>query len=263
MHDFRPVVSTLAGMIPVEVTVAGRVACVRLNAPPLNILTSSLQDELQAAMTDLRRRDDHNVVVLQSAIGNVFSGGADVDEHVGVENCRRMLTAAHSLIAELLRSPVPTVCLVDGDCLGGAFELALACDQIHCTPASRFGLPEIRLGCYPPAALVLTAWKLPAQLAAEMIQSGRLIPGQRLVACGAAAEGAAPDLPAETYANLPRGPLVEATRLMRSGSAERFLSAVGPIETAYFERLLTLRDAKEGPEAFLAKRKPVWDHSSV
>jgi len=246
-------------MAQVETTVQNRVARVRLNAPPLNVLTAALQDEIREAFEALRNQDDHNVVSLESALEGTFSAGADVAEHIGEDNCRRMLTSAHGLIAEVLRCPVPTVCTVNGPCLGGAFELALAFDQVVAGPDARFGVPEITLGCLPPAAMVLMPHKLPPMLASELVQSGRVLSLHELNERGAGF-GREPNLP--RYADLPRGPLVEATRLLRAGAAERFLSAVGPIETAYMERLLTLHDAKEGPEAFLAKRKPDWDHVS-
>ncbi|MBZ0135827.1 MAG: enoyl-CoA hydratase/isomerase family protein [Planctomycetes bacterium] len=247
-------------MNQVETSVSNRVARVILNAPPLNILTSSLQDDIRAAYEELRGRKDHNVVVLESAVAGRFSAGADVGEHIGLDNCRAMLRSAHGLIAEILRCPVPTLCVVGGECLGGAFELALACDQVVATEGAAFGVPEILLGCYPPAALVLMPWKLPSMLAADLIQSGRVYTGELLIARGA---GFGTNAYVDRYSVLPRGPLVEATRLLRAGAAERFLSAVGAVETAYLERLLTLHDAKEGPEAFLAKRKPDWDHSEV
>lgn len=245
--------------MPVELEVANRIARVILNAPPLNILTGALHDELLQAFKSLRARNDHNVVVVESAVAGVFSAGADVREHIGRENCERMLKAAHAMITELLRAPVPTICIVDGRCLGGGFELALACDQILCSQSSEFGTPEIRLGCYPPAALALMPWKLPAMLAAEMVQSGRTVTAGEFIMRAGARPGVLDTLP-DIYAELPRGPLVQTTRLLRAGAAERFLAAVGGIEQVYLEQLLELHDAKEGPEAFLAKRKPLWDH---
>jgi cyclohexa-1,5-dienecarbonyl-CoA hydratase len=242
----------------VAVQVANRIARITLNAPPLNILTSALHGELEQALKSLRARDDHNAVVISSAIPGVFSAGADVREHIGRENCERMLKAAHAMLAELLRAPVPTIALVEGKCLGGGFELALACDQIRCGKEATFGTPEITLGCYPPAALAL-AWKLPSLLAAELFQSGRTISGAELASRAGASLRGLEDIE-QTYTNLPRGPLVQATRLLRAGSAERFLAAVGGIEQAYLKQLLQLHDAREGPEAFLAKRKPDWDH---
>jgi cyclohexa-1,5-dienecarbonyl-CoA hydratase len=260
--------------MPIDVTVENRIARITLRSPPRIILTSALQDDLRGVFAGLRARDDHNAVFFQSGVPEFFSAGADVAEHIGEANCRRMLKSAHALIAEALRSPVPTVCFVQGYCLGGGLELAFAFDQLVAEAGSTFGLPEISLGCYPPAAMVLLPQKLPAMLVAELVQMGRGITaadlahaggGIRLAQIEAEADPATSlnelrESAAKVYANLPRGPLVEATRILRAGAPERFLAQVGGIEQAYLERLLSMHDAKEGPEAFLAKRKPIWDH---
>lgn len=241
-----------------------RVARISLDAPPRNILTSQLQAQITDALAALCGRRGHNVVILHSALPD-FSVGADVAEHIGRDNVQRMLKAAHGLIAEVLRHPVPVVACLRGQALGGALELALACDHIIADPDARLGTPEIALGCYPPAATVLAPMKLPLTLANEMVLSGRIYTAQELATRGAALE-VVPDLDTaiktigERYAALPRGPLQEATRLMRCGAAERFEAAIGAIEAAYLDKLLQMGDALEGPKAFLAKRKPVWDH---
>jgi cyclohexa-1,5-dienecarbonyl-CoA hydratase len=244
--------------------VDSRIAVFQLNAPPRNILTTAMQSELCAALKNLRASRDHNAVFITTVLGD-FSTGADVREHIGRENCQRMLKAAHGLIAEILRHPVPVAAFVRGACLGGGFELALACDHVVADESAQMGLPEITLGCYPPAAMVLAPQRLPAHVAHDLVLSGRVFTARELANRGGGFE-AVPDLAAATaelttrYAALPRGPLEEATRLIRSGAAERFEAAVGAIESAYLDRLLQMRDATEGPEAFLAKRKPVWDH---
>lgn len=249
--------------------VVDRVASISMDAPPLNVLTSALQTELAATVKQLAGRNDVNLLVIESALPNVFSAGADVREHLGRDAVATMLRAAHGLIAELLRFPVPTLCAVRGNCLGGSFELMLACDQWLVAEGAGLGLPEITLGCYPPAALVLAPQKLPATLAAELIQSGRILLASEFcprAGCGLTPAGGFEAALAETrtrHADLPRGVLAEATRLLRTGAAERFQAAVGGIEAAYLERLLALNDATTGPKAFLAKSRPGWDHQSV
>lgn len=246
-----------------------RVASLRLGAPPLNILTTALQTELAATVKQLAGRNDVNLLVLESEVPYIFSAGADLREHLGRDNVASMLRAAHGLIAELLRFPVPTLCAVRGNCLGGAFELMLACDQWLIGEGGGLGLPEITVGCYPPAALVLAPQKLPAALAAEMIQTGRILPAAEF--CPRAGCTLAPAAHFDTslaeartrHSALPRGVLAEATRLLRAGAAARFAAAVGGIEASYLERLLALNDATTGPKAFLAKSKPHWDHQSV
>ncbi|MCC6574346.1 MAG: enoyl-CoA hydratase/isomerase family protein [Planctomycetes bacterium] len=244
-----------------------RVTRIILHCPPLNILTAGLQTKLRAEVEAASRRNDVNLLILQSGIPGCFSGGADVAEHLGRDKVQAMLAAAHGLIEALLRCPVPTLCAVNGTCLGGAFELALACDMQLVATEAKLGLPEITLGAYPPAALVLAPQKLPPALAAELITGGVIYPAHQLAQRGAgfslvvsAALDAEVEAVASRYSGLPRGPLVEATCLLRSGAAERFRAAVGPMEQNYLERLLAIDDAVEGSKAFLEKRKPAWSH---
>jgi cyclohexa-1,5-dienecarbonyl-CoA hydratase len=238
-----------------EVLVDGRVATIRLNSPPRNILTAVMQEALRDAVLELKARTDHNVLCIDSALPD-FSVGADVGEHIGREPVARMLAAAHSLHAELLRYPVPVVAVVRGHCLGGGFELALACDRILAADGAHFGLPEIRIGCYPPAGLVLAPLKLPALTAARLITTGDILEAREIPGIESGDTEAV-----RAYADLPRGVLAESVRLLRCGAAERYEAAVGGIEQAYLERLLALRDAREGPAAFMDKRKPEWDHA--
>lgn len=257
-------------MTSVNVEIRDRVATIHMDSPPLNVLTTALQNQLREEFASLRQRDDHNVVMLQSALPGKFSSGADVNEHIRRDNVECMLQAAHGLIAEVLRCPVPTIACLNGDCFGGAFELALSCDQIVGISTARLGTPEIKLGCYPPAALVLMPMKLPPMLAYELVSRGSALTTRELGARGAGIQVVGADdfettviETAQSYANLPRGVLVEATRLMRAGASARFQSAIGPIEAAYLERLLKLPDATEGPRAFLEKRSPTWTHDGI
>jgi cyclohexa-1,5-dienecarbonyl-CoA hydratase len=246
--------------------VSRRVATFTLDSPPRNVLTAELQRALAAEVAALNRRADHNLLVIASGL-EVFSAGADVAEHATREQAEPMLRAAHGLIEALLRSPVPTLAAVNGACLGGAFELVLACDRVLARADAPCGLPEITLGCYPPAGLVLGAQKLAPALLAELVTTGARLPASEISARGAGwrivpADGFPAALAESREAGLatPRGPLEEATRLLRCGAAERFRAAIEPLERAYLERLLALSDALEGPRAFLEKRPARWIH---
>ncbi|CAG0933825.1 cyclohexa-1,5-dienecarbonyl-CoA hydratase [Planctomycetaceae bacterium] len=246
------------------VDVQSRVARVTLDAPPLNVLTTALQTSLGAEIARLNERTDFNVLVIGSSL-SAFSAGADVREHAGRENVAAMLKAAHGLIAALLDCPVPTLAAVNGTCLGGAFELALACDGIIARQNAKLGFPEISLAGFPPAGLVLGAWKLPPLLESELVTRGESLTAHELAARGAGI-AAVPDgefdarisATCARYASLSRAALVETTRLLRPGAAARFVAQVGPVETAYLERILPSPDAAEGVKAFLEKRPPKW-----
>ena len=68
-----------------------------------------------------------------------------------------VLPETHRVIKQVLAFPAPTAALVNGRCLGGGFELALACDDILATESATFGLPEIRLAAFPPVAAAVVA----------------------------------------------------------------------------------------------------------
>lgn len=251
-----------------HLAIENRIARLALAAPPRNVLTTAMQSAMSRALREANRRDDFNLLVIESAVPGTFSAGADVAEHLGRENVQRMLAASGSLLAAVLAMRVPTLAAVDGPCLGGGFELMLACDHWLVSDRSMLGLPEITLGCFPPAAMVLGPQKLAAPLAAAMITTGRVLDAAEFCARGnargasVAAFATALQGICAHHAGLPRGPLEITTRLLRPGAAERFESAFGPVVAAYVEQLLPLHDANEGPEAFLAKRKPAWDHQS-
>jgi cyclohexa-1,5-dienecarbonyl-CoA hydratase len=247
-----------------EISIKARVARVTLDAPPLNVLKTALQASLAAEIARLNQRNDFNVLLIGSGL-SVFSAGADVREHAGRENVAAMLKAAHALIAALLECPVPTLAAVNGTCLGGAFELALACDSIIARQSAKLGFPEISLAGFPPAGLVLGAWKMPALLQSELFTRGESLTAHELAQRGAGL-AAVPDAEFDArvnaacarYASLSRHALVESMRLLRSGAAARFVAQIGLVESAYLQRILPSPDAAEGVKAFLEKRPPKW-----
>ena len=115
---------------------------------PGNLLTAEIVGQLHAALTDLEDLPHLRLVTIEGA-GTDFSFGASVAEHAP-EQIASVLPATHALLSALLEVPAPTAAVVRGRCLGGGFELALACDFILAADTATFGLPEIALGVFPP-----------------------------------------------------------------------------------------------------------------
>src|SRR2546430_17459425 len=86
-----------------------------------------------------------------------------------------MLREFHSLIRSVLYARRPTLAVVEGHCLGGGMELAMACDFIVASINARFGLPEINLGAFPPGAAALLPRLIPEKRALEMGLTGKAI----------------------------------------------------------------------------------------
>jgi cyclohexa-1,5-dienecarbonyl-CoA hydratase len=147
-------------------------------------------------------------------------------------------------------------------------ELALACDYVVATERSRFGQPEIALGCFPPVAAALYPRRIGAGRTLELLLTGRtfgLDEAERLGFVDArATDGAA--LLARA------GELVAAVtkqsaavsrltkRAVRAGVLRPFPAALAEAENLYLRDLVRVEDMKEGLEAFVEKRPPIWNH---
>ncbi len=229
-------------------------------------MMTEIGDALNAHCAD----QELKLVVLRGAGGN-FSFGASVLEHRR-ESASTMLAGFHDLIRDVARFPVPVACLVEGQCLGGAFELALASHFVFPTEKAIFACPEIKLGVVAPVLSVLGHHRLGGALAEQMLLTGCEIDAARAWACGFATEVIPDDGDLDTWlltwfhknlAPLSAFSLREATRAARQGSG--MLASLGtPLDAAerrYLERLLPSHDGNEGIEAFLAKRAPVWTNT--
>jgi 3-hydroxyacyl-CoA dehydrogenase len=174
-----------------------------LNNPPVNALSfaycATLFAEIEAAHAD----DAVEAVIITGANG-LFSAGADVNDfqHEPPKNpitIRDVITAIESSIKV-------HVAAIDGNCLGGGFELALACDYRVATPRAKLGLPEILLGLLPGAG---GTQRLPrligARPALELMLKGSSISAQRALELGAIDEIASGDVTEHAIA-LSKGP---------------------------------------------------------
>src|SRR5512139_1889254 len=99
-----------------------------IDRPKGNIITADVIAALRATLADLRGSACLKLVTIEGA-GDHFSFGASVEEH-RPEPIRAVLPALHQLVRDLLDVPAPTGAVVRGMCLGGGFEIALACDFV-------------------------------------------------------------------------------------------------------------------------------------
>ncbi len=123
----------------------------------VSILTTAVMERLDGFLDEIE--DDAaagriRAVVVRSGKDGSFIAGADVDEIAGIEDPdegRRKAAAGQAIFQRLHALPVPTVVAIDGTCLGGGTELALACDVRIAgdRPETKIGLPEIKLGILP------------------------------------------------------------------------------------------------------------------
>ncbi|MBZ0100633.1 MAG: enoyl-CoA hydratase/isomerase family protein [Thermoanaerobaculia bacterium] len=244
----------------------GRCATIELARPPLNILDLDLLADLDAGLAELAADSELQLVLLRGGGERAFSAGVSVQDHTP-DKLDRMLASFHGTIRRLRSLDALSVALVDGHCLGGGLELATACDLVLASERSRFALPEIKLGCFPPVALAQYPSRIGLGRTLDLVLTGRGFDAAEALRLGLIDEcvpagelaGRAAALAAAVTAHSAAVTRL-AVRAGRAGAARPFDAALAEGERIYLRELAATADMAEGLAAFGDKREPVWRH---
>ncbi len=242
----------------------GRLLRLRLNRPKANLVDAEMIAALDSAFGGVAENPDILAVLLDH-VGAHFSFGASVEEHLP-EHCAAMIESLHALIKTMLACPVPILVAIQGQCLGGGLELAMAGQLLFVTPDAALGQPEIKLAVFAPAASCLLPRLVARGHAEDLLYSGRSISGARAVEIGLAVRAATdPEAEALAYfddhlAGLSASTLRLAVEAARGGFRDQVAADLDRVETLYLERLMGTHDAVEGLNAFIEKRPAHWEH---
>ena len=251
-------------LISVEELYDGKVARVTLGPKPANILSAKMMAEISDALNAVER-DPHKQLVIFRGEGKHFSFGASVEEHQPGE-VDKMLPGFHRFIRDLLACPVPTLAQVSGQCLGGGFEMVLACTFIIADETARMGVPEIQLGVFPPVAALLLPLKAGDTFGAEVVLTGHSFDAQTLFARdlvtqlvqAGGLDGAVSAFYERHLAKRSASSLRIARQAAGMFALEQYDRLIPRQEALYLETLMATDDAKEGIASFVEKRKPTW-----
>jgi len=132
----------------ITLTRSGRVAVITINRPDkLNALSAQVHREGTAALDELRDDAGVGCVVITGAGEKSFIAGADISEFAGKTSVtQRAVFQERTLFNSIDQFPKPVIAMINGFCLGGGNELALACDIRVASDNARFSQPEINLG---------------------------------------------------------------------------------------------------------------------
>lgn len=245
----------------------GVVTTIRLNNPPLNLVSKEVTEALGAALTRIERDDVVRAVVLVGTGARAFSAGSDVKEFPSLRGRvgEGKLIEENAAYNQLAALPFPTVAAIEGNALGGGLELALCCDLRVASLTARLGLPEVRLGVMPGSG---GTQRLPRLIglarAKELILLGDIIDADTALSFGLVnrvvpqgqAEAAAREL-AETLAS--RGPVaVREAKSVLDATLDGSLAAGQAGELEASERVFSSEDMLEGAAAFIEKRPAVF-----
>jgi cyclohexa-1,5-dienecarbonyl-CoA hydratase len=239
-------------------------AAFRLAHPKGNIITADIVEALRSGLVGLGQNPHLKLVTFEGE-GADFSFGASIPEHAP-EHIARVLPLMHALVETILETPAMTAAIVRGRCLGGAFELALACDAIFAADDAQFGLPEIFLGVFPPAAAVMLPARVGYARATPDVLTGELRSAEYWRDAGLVAFTAPPGELAgrvngwfdEHLASKSAAALRHAAFAIRSGLLAHVRDRLPVLERLYLNDVMKTLDAREGVQAFLEKRSPQW-----
>jgi enoyl-CoA hydratase len=245
----------------------GAVALLTINRPDkLNALNNKVHEEGVAALEELKKDDTVRVLVITGSGEKSFIAGADISEFEGqTPVTQRDLFHEKTLFNSLDTFPKPVIAMVNGFCLGGGNELALACDLRVCSETARFSQPEINLGIIPGGGGTQRLTRLVGEgRAMEIILTGDMIDAKTAEAIGLVNRGyPADELEAKTMEMANKIAEIAPIALQLCKEAVIFASRSNLAEglrreVARFAMCFASGDNQEGVSAFLEKRKPVF-----
>lgn len=243
------------------------VAIATISRPPANALSQGLIKDVDAFLDAVEQDEAVRVIVLHGE-GRFFSAGADIKEFTGVSSGDEFAGLANNgqVVFERLETfAKPVIAAIHGAALGGGLELAMGCHMRFVTESAKLGLPELQLGIIPGFA---GTQRLPRYVgvakAAEMMFTSEPISGTEAVQWGLANRAFSDEdlLPktleiAKKIAKKSPIALKAAIQMLQYSKSPSFHEGVAA-EAESFGTVFVSADAKEGIQAFIEKREPVF-----
>ena len=236
---------------------------ITLNLPPLNIIDIPMLGEIQSAITRIQLEKDVKVLIIDHQ-GKAFSAGVSIRDHTP-DKVSEMIEKFHGLFRLLHSLALPTLALVDGMALGGGCELATFCDMVIASDRATFGQPEIKVGVFPPVAAVVFPHMIGRNRALELLLTGDVVDAAEAKALGLINKV----FPTQEFRQRAdefigkltwlSAPVLKLTKRAVDRALDSSLrEGLASVEELYLGELMQTEDAREGLNAYLEKRQPVW-----
>jgi cyclohexa-1,5-dienecarbonyl-CoA hydratase len=241
------------------------VARITLSRPKHNVLNIDMMNELNGCLEMLLAEQALKCVVLLGD-GPSWCAGVEVGDHK--PDMVAEMIATFNRIFELIRQfEVPLVAAVQGACLGGGMELAIACDMVMASEKAVFGQPEIKLGFFAPYAAIRLPQLIGPAKAIEVCTTGKRYSAAEAVGMGFVTKAVDPDQFAEAVEKLIaeiqyNSPLIIRLnkRAVRQHQGLDFDKALAGVSDLFLNTLMKTEDTLEGIRSFEEKRRPVWQN---
>ena len=243
-----------------------QVAVLTINRPEaMNSISAKVSREMHAAWTDFNEDDAMRVAILTGSGERAFSTGMDLVATAMGESQFEGRPAPFGGFTKRMPIYKPIIAAINGFCLAGGLELALACDIRIAIPGARFGLPEVKWAIMPGAGGTQRLPRaIPEAWANYMILTGEFIDAETASRIGLISEVVPPEQLLDRAHQIAaiiceRGPIAVRTAeeaIVRGRDMP--LEHAMAYEDVLVGRLFATEDAREGPKAFAEKRKPEY-----
>jgi crotonobetainyl-CoA hydratase len=264
---------------PVKITRRGKTLEIVLDRPPANAINRATSYALYEAFKTLRDDPDLLVGIITGTGERIFSAGWDLKEVASGDELSQpdqidLGPGGIGGLPEFWDLHKPVIAAINGACVGGGFEMALAADLIVAAEHAEFFLPEMERGFVSDAGAVQRLpRRVPYNVAMDLMLTGRrrgaqeakhwglvrdVVPAAQLMTrAREVADGIAQGAPLAIVA------LKEVMNAIAPLSIEEAFAKtkqgwIGNSGMPHFERMMKSEDYSEGPRAFAEKRKPVW-----
>lgn len=243
---------------------------VTIDRPKANAIDAATSRELGRIFEKFAADDSLLVAILTGAGRRIFSAGWDLKAATeGESESTDYGSGGFGGLTENFRLDKPVIAAINGIAVGGGVEIALACDLIVAAEHATFSLPETSVGVAADAGgLQRLPRKIPANVANEMLLTGRKLDAQEACRLGLVSYVTPPDgvMPkarelAERIAEgapLAVRSIKEVLRGIEHMNMEQAFGAIRERRFPTYAAMLDSEDHEEGPRAFIEKRPPRW-----
>jgi cyclohexa-1,5-dienecarbonyl-CoA hydratase len=246
-----------------QLTKENSIARITLNRPKHNVLNMDMMQELTSLLAELNGDADLKCVVIV-AQGASWCAGVEVLDHKP-ELAPDMIRIFDALLRQIHALAVPSIAAVNGACLGGGMEVAIACDMVVAARSAVFCQPEIKLGFLPPYAAVRLPHLVGPSRAIEICTTGRRYSAESMqqmgIVCDVFDDGAFEEgLTKFTKEIQHASPLILRLnkKAVNQHVAMAFDDAMDSVNDLFLNQLMKTEDTLEGISSFEEKRRPEW-----
>ena len=247
----------------VRVEREGALAWVTLDRPPLNLIVPEMVEGIRSSFETLRQDPGVRAAVITGA-GRATTGGMQLQvlRDLTPASAKAFIASLHEAIGLVHDAPFPTLCMINGPCLGAGFELAMACDLRTAADSAVMGLPEIRVGIPSVIEAALLPGLVGPGRAAEILLTGESVGATQALEWGLVNRVAPPgelravtaELAGRLLACAPSAVRLQKELIVRWRNTDQRTAVEYGVNA--FAQSFASGEPREAMDAYLGKRKP-------